>query len=489
MTENDYDAIESGIAVLSEHDPAVVHGVAIGEGDVTMGMSGKRTVWPRDALTDAADKLAGKPLVRNHPGTESSSEGLQASPPSIDDVIGEVTDAKYRDGVGILFEAEVDDESVAQKIDRGRVDVSPVMARELGEFDDELEAHTVDRIHDFRDLGVVSEGAAPSNNVQTGPMAALSAEALSAAFDAGQTEALASVHSPSFETTSTGDWSAPNLGDFGEDPDLADVDDHFLISKTEFPPENYTDLSVPVVSPDGALNLNALQNAAARVSQVGGVGDDVISRARSTINRLANENFEDANFGSEANAQTVDELAESSAGNSDDSDTMTEDNSLSDAEQELLAAVDDPRAAVEALREQAQFEEPYTMEYDEFEALTADLQDAKEAFAEALSQRIELDADKIANNFSWEALREEFEDEDGNLSHEALVQTPETKQPETSEAEDAGPTDDDKERIEQIDTKLSMMSNSLPNDRVEALRAEAAELADVDDYDAALEVL
>lgn len=180
MTDNDFDVPESGIAVLSDADPTIVHGVAIGEGDRTTGMSGVETEWPSGPLKEAAGMLKGKPLVKNHPGVTKDDSGLQVdSQPPIEDVIGKVTDSKYRDGVGLLFEAEVDDEDIANQIERGRADVSPVVARSLRQTDNGT--HVVESIDGFRDLGVVTSGASPSNSIQTGA-AAMMAEALQASF-------------------------------------------------------------------------------------------------------------------------------------------------------------------------------------------------------------------------------------------------------------------------------------------------------------------
>jgi len=112
-----------------------------------------------------------------------------------------------------------------------------------------------------------------------------------------------SVHRPKFSSTDERDWNAPNLEDFTDKSweDLSEsekkaIGRHFLISKSGFPAENFGDLGLPVVEPDGTLNLNALQNAKARVSQVSGIDEDEIRRVSKMINNLANGNFEDADF-------------------------------------------------------------------------------------------------------------------------------------------------------------------------------------------------
>lgn len=105
---------------------------------------------------------------------------------------------------------------------------------------------------------------------------------------------MGSVHEPDFSDAQDKEWNAPNLEDFDTD-DLSEVDDHFVGSTTSFPPETYGELTLPVVEPDGTLNLNALQNAKARLGQVQGLSSDEKDRAETIINRLANEEF-DADF-------------------------------------------------------------------------------------------------------------------------------------------------------------------------------------------------
>jgi len=111
------------------------------------------------------------------------------------------------------------------------------------------------------------------------------------------------IHRPKFGSADDREWNSPNLEDF-TDKSWSDMSDsekeavgrHFLISKSGFPAENFGDLALPVVEPDGTLNLNALSNAKARVGQVSGIDEDEIRRVSKMINNLANGNFEDADF-------------------------------------------------------------------------------------------------------------------------------------------------------------------------------------------------
>jgi hypothetical protein len=182
-----------GTAVLAaadrDEEVFVVNGVAIGEGDTTRGMSGKPTYYGADVLRDAVDLLAGVPIVRDHPGAEKTDEGVRVTPqPPVESILGEVTDAKYRDGVGLLWQGELDDPEIARQVERGRVAVSPILGRDLDQWSNEKEAYIASEITGFRDLGVVARGASPGASIEPGgtptqTAAAMSADALAAAFD------------------------------------------------------------------------------------------------------------------------------------------------------------------------------------------------------------------------------------------------------------------------------------------------------------------
>jgi len=163
MSEESKEAVElarHGAHLSSEeNEPYTVSGIAIGEGDVTLGQSGIKKKWTREALKPATDSLEGRPLVVDH---ENSAYG----------VVGEVTRVEYQDGVGVLYEAELDDEELAEKIENGRLEVSirgfhPDV--EQMEEDDETGAKLIKRMK-FDNLSIVPTGAAPSNTVTMGEM-------------------------------------------------------------------------------------------------------------------------------------------------------------------------------------------------------------------------------------------------------------------------------------------------------------------------------
>lgn len=107
------------------------------------------------------------------------------------------------------------------------------------------------------------------------------------------------MHEPDCSGTTAEAWDEPQLEDFDTD-DLSEVADHFILSASGFPPENFTDLKLPVVDPDGNLNKNALQTAKSGghgVSAIDDIDDDKQESVEELIDDLANEGFDDADFG------------------------------------------------------------------------------------------------------------------------------------------------------------------------------------------------
>lgn len=174
----------------------VLHGVALGVGDITIGQSGTKKIWPADALREAAETLAGQPLVRNHTNT---TEGK----------VGEVTHAEFVDGVGIVYEAEVAShyDELIDDIEAGLMDVS-VRAFHPKEDDLETDEETGALIVDvlvFDNLSLVTKGASPSNSAESGALDidnidVASAEA-SAVFDGGVATATLSRSVPTDQET------------------------------------------------------------------------------------------------------------------------------------------------------------------------------------------------------------------------------------------------------------------------------------------------
>lgn len=203
-TTPDHDVITDGFATAAARpdgqapsDPLTVRGVAIGEGDVSTGLSGVPTRWPGEVLEQMEGMLEGKPITLpesddpdQHVGVERDAEtGELAVQPSIplDAKVGEVVDDRYVPGTGLVFEAEVNHPDAEAFIERGIAHVSPVIAREVEpdpESEPDGEQMVATTVHAVRDLGMVSEGGMPSNEIAPGSLAAMTAEALAGLFPA-----------------------------------------------------------------------------------------------------------------------------------------------------------------------------------------------------------------------------------------------------------------------------------------------------------------
>ena len=104
------------------------------------------------------------------------------------------------------------------------------------------------------------------------------------------------VHEPDYSGTTTAEWSAPDEEDFDTD-DLSEIDDHFVLSASGFPPEKFTDLKLPVVEPGGALNENALQSAhggAHSVEAIDDADEDTTAQAKEIVESLGAEAFDES---------------------------------------------------------------------------------------------------------------------------------------------------------------------------------------------------
>lgn len=215
---NDPDAhysVARGVGVLSKHPdadddedgPMRVRGVALPENDRTFGGSGEYKYWPRDTIEEAVEGLVGTKIVddREHDVPDDGDISKIPKQPSARAIVGEVSDARYEPGVGALYEGEIDDPEIASLVENGRIEVSPFVFHEKGEFDADRNATPVSRIVHWRDLATVASGAGTGASIE--PMesesgvAAMSAEALSAIVD----------------TSFDGDGVAGDAGDAGED--------------------------------------------------------------------------------------------------------------------------------------------------------------------------------------------------------------------------------------------------------------------------------
>jgi len=420
-----YEILDSdgGIAALA-HDAdggTVVHGVIIGDRDTTTGMSDKQTRWPGDVLEKAAGLAEGHPITmassldpEQHVGVEQTEDGPKLTGAvSMDEKVGEITDDAYAEGVGWLFEGFLADWEAEDVVERGLAQVSPVVVRDLelveGEAGDPDAVYEATEVTAFRDLAIVADGAAPSNEISVGqsPDMAATAEALATHFGA-EVEALSDAVSG--DETPGGD-DGP---DGGQDPSTPARDWRTTMS------------------------------------------DDLTDKERELL---------------------------AAAGQKDDPTVVEAEvpERLSELEEQL-------NEHEELLEEAATVDEAEVLDAEEAEAMQERVAIVEEMMAEALQEQKGL-RESTVEAMGFEAMAAEFQTDDGDLDVEALTQTPETGSGPSTGNGDSGVTDEDRERIKEIDKKLDAMGAALPTSRVEALQEEAADLANADDYDAALEVL
>jgi len=157
-THSTFTSRIAGLAETDDDDTHVINGIAVGAGDLTHGLSRKSKLWQADELRAAASTLEGAEIKALHS----------------DAVVGEVTKAAFEPGVGVLYEAELEDEKLATGIANGRLTVSI----EATHFDggtvqtEQGEAMAATNIT-FDGLAIVQKGAAPSATAEPGQAAAL----------------------------------------------------------------------------------------------------------------------------------------------------------------------------------------------------------------------------------------------------------------------------------------------------------------------------
>ncbi|OYR79336.1 hypothetical protein DJ84_18450 [Halorubrum ezzemoulense] len=173
-----------------------VHGVLFGVGDVTSGLTGKRTRWPADVLETMAEDgvFQGKPITladsldpEQHVGVEMTDDGpVLTGSVSMEEKVGEITATTFDPDVGLLYEGFLADWEAEDAVETGLAQISPVVIRDVelveGEEGDPDALYEVTDAPVARDVALVADGAVPSNEINVGASSAIepaTAEALS----------------------------------------------------------------------------------------------------------------------------------------------------------------------------------------------------------------------------------------------------------------------------------------------------------------------
>lgn len=198
---------------LDTGESTTIHGIAIGEGDVSHGKSEITKKWPKETLKPAAETLQGRPLVVDHDD-------------SARDVVGRVTKAGYEDGIGVIYEAELFDDELAEKISNGLLEVSiKGFHGKPEEMPTDDEGNSIVQNLVFDNLSIVSTGAAPGNTVDVGESARLEADIdLESALDDMDSVELAKSVAPEFELYEDKDEALTRANEIG----LSSVHEHTI---------------------------------------------------------------------------------------------------------------------------------------------------------------------------------------------------------------------------------------------------------------------
>lgn len=524
------DTFEHGIGVLAHgnkqtdnilvEDPISVNGVLIPEDTVLEGGQGVRYFFTGDDL-EAAERIINDQLDNDTIHIVKNFHELDGQAPA-DDIIGQLTGVRHSPGVGLLFDGEISDEETAEKIANGFLSVSPTVLRSLGEFDPDRDARRVADVAGLRDAAIVGRGQ-PGADIELGSnpsVGTLARDALSRAFDF-DTLSVSQPNPDGFTSTAWppgGTDSVTLDGTFDGEMGAARRSATFIRGDGE----DFGDLSLFVLNADGEANTNALDSAWTLASQTEGVTESDVTELRAFYESLAerareagelsanefdetwSDRIDDTDTqpppGDDGSAddgtQSTDGPADAPTSNNPSTDTMD----LSDDQQALLAAVEDPSEAIDVLQDYYSREEPdiydasnqTTIEPDALKSLKNSVTQAKEAFAALLADDSPLSADALARS-DMDALTEPFRDEDGDIDVDTLRQTPSVGDPDGDDDSDGGADDgpidldtlgrSDANEIRQLRRKRDTFRNRNMDGRADALEADIADMLEADSFE------
>jgi len=181
--------VQSITAGLAPDSQQVISGVAIGIGDITRGLSGDRKVWRAEQLREAATSLEGTPINPLH----SQSE------------VGEIVRAGFDPERGVVYEARLEDESLAEQVADGGLEVSiEAQHADGGRVETDRGKAMLATDIQFTGMALVQHGAAPSASASAGEAAALSPAEISDAL--ADKEAEAAEMTPTYQEGDAVAW-------------------------------------------------------------------------------------------------------------------------------------------------------------------------------------------------------------------------------------------------------------------------------------------
>jgi hypothetical protein len=365
---------------------------------LTFGTNGPK-FWPAGPLRRSAESLVGAPLTKNHDDER------------VESVIGEVVDAAFEDGVGVVYEAEVDDFDIAQKIARGRLEVSIHAAHGAdGRTDDG--AMIVEDIT-FLDLSVVPRGAAASNTIQTGSSPTQALASLSATEVATMLES-AVAGEPANDAGSQGNGGTTAVAEGGPQS-----------------PGGPSGTAEATDGPDGADSTGSL----------------------TTMTDTETDSPDEADIEADAEAEAGAQPDEGEGVKEAEADAQPDEGVEEEAEAEADADADaDDTDEAELQEELAELRRENIELREELEAVRME-------YAEQLAEDAPFEAEELAETFSFETLQERFEEHRASLAEATGVDTESQPAPQTGDVSDdeelSTSEDDDEAEIATLEAQIS----------------------------------
>ena len=403
QTQSTFTSRTAGLAETEADDTHVINGVAIGAGDVTHGLTRKSKVWQPDELRAAASTLEGAEIKALHS----------------DAVVGEVTKAGFEPGVGVLYEAELEDEKLAAGVASGRLSVSIEATHFDGGTVDTPEGKAMAATNiTFDGLAIVQKDAAPSASAKPGQAAAL------AVMPDEVHAALAGEEDVDLESAAA-----------------ADIDD---------------DVDEPADEDPGADGA--------------GRDDPAGASSSSRDNDPASDDPDTETAAAAESNQTTDTTTTTSMSDDDDPEDV----------QELKARLSDKTERIDTLEEQVDELEEETERLSE-RAEAVD--EAEEAYAEALAEHVPRGAEELQDDLSLDQMREWLADiDEANLAEDVEPSVRSGNDPSGTETANLSEAERErKSELEAKLSELEEKEGPLAEKEQERLEAELAEITGGDD--------
>ncbi|WP_226479170.1 hypothetical protein [Natrinema amylolyticum] len=487
----------SRIAHLADSDDEeydhIVHGVAHGEDELTRGLNGSK-YWPARELKKAAPSLEGQTVYKVHGDGEREE-------------VGEVLRSAYQPGLGVVYEAGLDDSTIAEELSSGRREVS-IEAGNPSKVDEHTQTGAaIMRDYEYTGLATTEKGASEANYTAPGSadgnpaVAALSASDLEAAIDGEDVDVEAALNS--YQSAGGVRFRGTRDGklDKSELP-TDDFEQYFL-----FDGDTKSASSYPVVDSDGYLRRGNVA-AAYSVGPRGRASREELYEKLRALNdafrtppidpeklSVDDEEAEMAALADDLDAGAVlaatadvpgpDDPSGEVLGDDSTESTMTDDNNDDNPNVEaLLERVDEKEEEIESLEadlaakedELEEKEDEIAELEDEAEDLREQNEAAREQYAAALAEADTVfDEDELAERYTLAELSEKVDEADFGDDGES---TPVVRSGGGSDVE-ANLSAADQERKAELEARLDDLEDkdgALAEKEEERVRAELEDI-------------